>query len=286
MCVILAATTKSPTEKVVRKAGERNPDGGGVAWLENGKVRYVKGLDDPKEVWGVVKGLKDLAPFLVHFRIATVGGKVKELTHPFPVTKAVPLTLEGTAPMVLMHNGHWNNWDINLKAAMFAQKSPWPRGGWSDSRAIAWFVAQGGYGAVDFLERLGGGLGGDRVCTLAGDGTMEFWGHWLERDGFWISNDSFESNFTKIGTKGNQNFNRGDDSRGKVHGGAPRDTTSTSNTGSQDARRGVIRFEEASPLPPEGLIDVTGDWRGMLVEASEGRLAATLHELREMKRSV
>lgn len=275
MCVILACDEKLPGEKTVRAAAERNPDGGGVAWVENGKVRWEKGLPDGKAAWDVIKAV-GRAPLLAHFRIATVGGKIEKLTHPFPISPGIPLDLKGQAPAVLMHNGHWNAWDTHLKTALSASKGKWPRGEWSDSRAIAWFLLTGGQGAIDFLEKHGGGLGGDRIVSLNGEGILDFWGNWYHRDGFYISNDHFE---TKVSIAPGYNTKHTGNS-GK--GSGTRAVDIIRPAGSPAARGGAT--EPPSPLPPPGLTDITPHYNGELSPATDAQIVEVLCEMRELKR--
>jgi hypothetical protein len=77
-------------------------------------------------------------PFALHFRIATHGGTSPKLTHPFPVTKNVGLSLDGDARMVLFHNGVWNGFKN------FEAKADHLEGPTSDSRIIAWIMHEVG----------------------------------------------------------------------------------------------------------------------------------------------
>ena len=136
MCVIFVADTERPTSDELEKANLANGDGIGVAWhdKEKGFVRWMKGLD--------LKAAQEMAadlpmPYAIHFRLASIGPKVDQLTHPFPIEYKVRLDLMGrTDRGVIMHNGSWFAWDKNLPKGI--QK----KGVWSDSRAIAWLLAR------------------------------------------------------------------------------------------------------------------------------------------------
>lgn len=109
MCVAVIVQSSKPISKSYLKAmHEANSDGGGVAWQKDGKVHYRKGL-----TWEQIHELQDTLPrpFLMHFRIATRGGKIPELTHPFPIgEQAFSPDLSGTTDKgVIIHNGTWSD---------------------------------------------------------------------------------------------------------------------------------------------------------------------------------
>lgn len=131
--------------------GASNDDGAGVAWIDNvngrPRVRWHKGLKDENEVHEITKDLKP--PVMIHFRLATIGGKTPLLTHPFPLTERAPLALTGDTVAVMAHNGHWNKWDDVLKDLCARSGKMLPAGPWSDSRAMAWIIANFGIGMLN-----------------------------------------------------------------------------------------------------------------------------------------
>lgn len=149
MCVIMVADKGRPTDDQVERAFTTNSDGAGVAWREKGEVRWEKGLqlEDAKEY------CRDLPlPFIAHFRIATCGGKIPELTHPFPVHPDVSLDISGSMKgFLLFHNGHWTSWKTELLTDIKSRKLKVPPGKWSDSRAIAWMAAYYDLGILDII---------------------------------------------------------------------------------------------------------------------------------------
>lgn len=109
MCVAVVVKSKETIPaKYLQAMAEHNPDGGGIAWIDGDQVQYRKGL-----TWEQINAVQDLLPrpFLMHFRIATRGGKIPELTHPFPVGfQAFSEDLVGMAPSVIIHNGTWSDY--------------------------------------------------------------------------------------------------------------------------------------------------------------------------------
>jgi len=97
---------------VLRACEKANPHGAGVAWREQGKVRWFKNLSAED----VIALLPDLTgEVVIHFRLASVGGVDPFLCHPFPITPIAPLSIEGKALRVLFHNGTWHEWESGLE---------------------------------------------------------------------------------------------------------------------------------------------------------------------------
>ena len=176
MCVILICPEGvRPGRDVLEACHEANPHGAGVAWRQDGGVRWLKGLDVP--------ALASLVPRLpgeivVHFRWASVGEAVPALCHPFPVTRAATTRLAGRARAVLFHNGTWSGWGRTLRLM------PGPRlaGPLSDTRVAASLVDLCG---TDALDRLPG-----RWVFFEKDFTETF-GGWRRWGGMTASNLGF-----------------------------------------------------------------------------------------------
>ena len=87
----------------VRAAANQNRDGGGMAYIRDGKVVIDKGYMNVEELLKrykevVAEGLHKDNPMLMHFRIATTGRVSNENCHPFPIGLE-----EGDG--ALIHNG-------------------------------------------------------------------------------------------------------------------------------------------------------------------------------------
>lgn len=194
MCVVFLCEDdlSLPNAEEITKAYRANSDGAGVAWTgKDGLIYWKKGLD----LDGVLKLAQSgevLAPAMFHFRIATAGGSDKSLTHPFTLDKRVSIALEGkTKAGVLMHNGHWSNYEYAAKN--FSYSIPMPDGAWSDSRVMAWIITHRGWNALMFqFDRAGNqkiGMLTQKGITSYGDFTS------YKRDKehtFWASNMSWD----------------------------------------------------------------------------------------------
>ena len=164
---------------MLEECASANPDGAGIAWASGATVRWKKGLD----VDGLMETLKGVkSHFAVHFRWATVGGKTHELTHPFVVDKGASTETSGSAPKVLMHNGHWNNWQETMKKVAARRHLTPPLGQWSDTRALAWVAAVEGERTLRRIVPHAG-----RVALIT-PGGIELFGSWVKRYGLKFSN--------------------------------------------------------------------------------------------------
>lgn len=177
MCLLIAAE-RFPSMELLALGDKQNPDGGGIAYLDKGKVVWEKGLSyidflDFKFIEG---------PMLIHFRMATVGEPVPELTHPFPVTKGVELNTKGETDVVFAHNGHVHEWKELLLPAIDTN-NPLPGGEyWSDSRAMAFLVHRYGENFLNLIT-------GQKFATLSRNG-IKRWGSWHKYDDkIWTSYD-------------------------------------------------------------------------------------------------
>lgn len=109
MCVIAVCQKRKLSGEEMRLAWQVNPDGAGIAWVEDGMVRVVKGLMSLGLLADAIEGAG--LPMVVHFRLASVGEVRPELTHPFPILASAPVDLRyKTDAPVLFHNGHWARW--------------------------------------------------------------------------------------------------------------------------------------------------------------------------------
>lgn len=154
---------------------EANPHGAGVSWIEKHKVFFEKGLMTFEDLVALVEGLP--RPYVVHTRIATVGGVIPILTHPFVIAPDSPLAFGGSAERLLFHNGHWSGWEDAAK------ELPPLEGDISDSRAMAHIMAHKGGKHLRTLV-----ASSQRVVTVSKRGIRWFGPGWREFNGIWTSN--------------------------------------------------------------------------------------------------
>jgi hypothetical protein len=183
------------------EGADTNRDGGGIAWIEKGRVRWEKGVD----IWRILDLVKTVPlPFVIHFRMGTVGSKSGELCHPFPIEQKVPLDTKGKADAVLAHNGHWSDWQFICKKML---QPPRPKGEWSDSRAMARLAAI--YG-----EKVLAMLPDQRIATLSKTGITLYGKGWEKFRGVWVSN-TYSFLGSAVVQTGYEHWRGGDWIRGK-----------------------------------------------------------------------
>jgi hypothetical protein len=163
---------------MVEKAFNANKDGGGIAWREDKKVRWAKGLDleDIQEFCKTAP-----LPYVAHFRIASAGGVNPALCHPFPIDATVSLLLEGVFDgPVLFHNGHWTTWRSETRQTVRLKNLIYPAGKWSDTRAMAFEAFHYGLNALEMI---------DEKCVAFGPNDITIFGKpWDSENGVLCSN--------------------------------------------------------------------------------------------------
>lgn len=221
MCVIAVAATERVTAEMAAKMNAANPHGAGIAWRdvdEDGKtpvVAWKKGLS-LEEVTELCEKLP--MPYVVHFRVPSCGGPSKLLTHPFPVTKDVPLMLEGTTTgMVLFHNGHWSKYKDAMLEASIRSNNALPVGKWSDSRAMAWMAAHFGIGMLEFIDEKTVVFGPTDIELFKTDGWDKV------GKGIWVSNKYWENERVQGFTKAPASTDGAKNAPGKDDAGADDD---------------------------------------------------------------
>lgn len=114
MCV--AAVIFNPVPMAdLKDMEDSNPHGAGVAWEQDGEIRFIKGLD-AADIFQLQEDKVLKYPYLLHFRWATHGGKIPQLTHPFPLgPRALMGELHGGCQSLLIHNGTWNSYMHNVE---------------------------------------------------------------------------------------------------------------------------------------------------------------------------
>jgi len=196
MCVLIIAEKQYPSDVTLLLADRQNGDGVGIAWIENNKVHYEKGLtvdtllrDGPWLAAG--------PPYLIHFRFATAGSgsgfEGKQLTHPFPVDPSLLVEtprLKGSANAVLAHNGHLKDWDTQLidRLDYIDRKlGRFPIGPWSDTRLLATLAGLAGDDILEVLSDMAG-----KIAVFRPDSIKRFgvWA-WDKDEQLWLSNRGF-----------------------------------------------------------------------------------------------
>lgn len=107
MCVIVMKNPEVRLETAhIQKMWADNKDGAGVMYIhpETRKLIVHKGLMSLDSLLEVVEPLQDRQLF-IHFRLATHGPPIPELTHPFGLVPDVDKSILCEATEAIMHNG-------------------------------------------------------------------------------------------------------------------------------------------------------------------------------------
>jgi hypothetical protein len=170
------------TEDEIRTSWKSNPDGGGLAYIDDcGKICTFKSMKlKPllEEYERVVTMFGQHSPMLVHFRIATHGGVNEFNCHPFMVNDNIAMIHNGIIP-VLMDKKDPRS-DTRVFAEEYLTKLPV---GWLDDDYM-----------FDMVEEY---IGQSKLVFLStetrerGYIANERMGHWNDSKSIWFSNKSY-----------------------------------------------------------------------------------------------
>ena len=188
MCVIACYENDFPLMDDLVSMESMNQDGAGIAYIKDDWVHWEKGIN-AKRISQIIEDEKVKKPFVVHFRIASVGGKDKQLCHPFPIEKDVPLKLKGKSKHgVLFHNGTWTEYKEIIQIACLRAGVRVPDGKISDSRIMAWLAHNFG---VNFLQS----ISGQKMTVLTPKG-IQYFGNFEDFQNDKVSNTYFDRTWT------------------------------------------------------------------------------------------
>lgn len=184
MCVLLYIPPMIgvPDDDTLRECWEANPHGAGFAYTTKRAVAWQKGFETFEEFLYAFKAAKIPARshVLIHFRIATHGGIVPHLTHPFP-TAGDLFSLSGSAPSVVAHNGILS---VPVASELHSDTSSFTCQAY---RALMPFTGHDwARHAITSIVR------GSRVMELTPFGPVFFGETWKERGGVYFSNLNHE----------------------------------------------------------------------------------------------
>ena len=101
LCIIASVPAGAQvTEAQLEEMWNRNSDGGGIAYFDNGKIVTEKSMDKKQFIARVleIQGKYGNRDMLVHMRIATHGSVCLDNNHPFQVNKNTVMAHNGILP--------------------------------------------------------------------------------------------------------------------------------------------------------------------------------------------
>ena len=182
MCVIAVCIERRLSEEEIEMGWDKNPDGAGIGWVEDGRTVYMKGLMEKEEFIKTYRNI-DILPHIVHLRDASTGIPVNpKLTHPFIVSEKSPIRLRyrGIKP-VIFHNGTIKDWMNYYEMFIRSKGINIREDSLSDTRIMAMIWAEKGEETFYILAP-------GRVAVLYPSGEIKRYGEWFEKDGIFLSN--------------------------------------------------------------------------------------------------
>lgn len=230
MCLIIASSSgKRVSKKILEEAARSNRDGGGLAWLSDNKIHFRKGIDF-EEVDKILDAEAKDCPWVCHFRIATIGAAIPELTHPFSIDEIASTESAGEAKSVLFQNGTFHTWKEYLLQAVASSGVPLPGAKWSDSRALAFCCGVYGKHFLSLIDNHSRFLVFD--ATEPPERRMQLWGEWHTVDGFQFSTRSTSAFYEPS----KNNSSAGGGARSSF---TPTEETGEENANEEEAKKGV-----------------------------------------------
>ena len=178
MCIIVYRPKSAvfPSDEVLARCWEANPDGAGLMYAHKGKLVVQKGFMTLAEFMVAYRTIPDKCPATLHFRIGTHGGKTAANTHPWVVVEK-----PDGVKLAMVHNGVIHGYgDLE----------------YSDSRDFAENLRVFGERGVfnDSLQRLiHGVIGSNKLVFMHANGDVFTFNEKLgiEEGGCWYSNATF-----------------------------------------------------------------------------------------------
>jgi len=102
MCIaIFQPAGKILTEEQLKNCSDRNKDGQGMAWIENGKLNVFKSMSFEifkTKYFEIANVSGKISPMMIHFRFGTQGEKSELNCHPFYVNDNLVFCHNGVIP--------------------------------------------------------------------------------------------------------------------------------------------------------------------------------------------
>ena len=192
MCVIITIENgEFPKFNTLKEAEALNSHGGSIAWIENGKTNFHKGIK-AKQINKMIQ--KKLIPngvktAIIHFRIASIGSVKQKLCHPFVIDSKATSDLKGSdmEESLLFHNGTWNEYQTHLIQSIKGKMVKIPNGEYSDSRIMAFLSYHLGIEKAMSLIS-----GWNKIAILTPKGIKKYGSNWVKIDQNECSNDYFQ----------------------------------------------------------------------------------------------
>ena len=194
MCVIILGEKKHIPLDILKKAEQSNPHGAGLAWInEKKQVEYIKSEKlTAQNIFDFIKSEKIKLPYVIHFRITSVGETCDQLCHPFKLSSN-DNTIKGIDKAgVLFHNGTYHGFKMDLELWKLHKNTPKNdkefNGKMSDSRAMSLLANEKRLG-LKYLDLI---PNGNKLVVLTPKGIKRYGNDWKKVEGLQCSNNYFD----------------------------------------------------------------------------------------------
>lgn len=203
MCIIAfkPSGVKLPSNKILHRCWDNNPDGAGYMFPSNGKVVIKKGFMTFQSLMDNLKydyrQYGKETPFVIHFRISTQGGVNKQLCHPFPFSNNMDDLKKQRVKCQLgiAHNGiiditsesYWNKDKVDYNDTMKFITDYLTL----IIKSFNWYEDKD---KVKLIERL---IDGSRMAIMDCKGHTQLIGNWEQDNGMYYSNSFYKTDRVK-----------------------------------------------------------------------------------------
>lgn len=185
MCIIVVIPRKKkiPSDEILRRCFESNPDGFGLMYTDNDQVIIQKGIMDIEQMITTAHNVHteygSTSHIVLHYRIGTSGKKKSpECTHPFPISNDYRdlYKMQIVCDRAIAHNGIIYQYEQRNSVL-------------SDTMFFCKMLT--GLTSIQTIRRALTGHNSSKFAYLYKDGTLLKTGQWFNHKGVFYSNSTF-----------------------------------------------------------------------------------------------
>lgn len=172
-------------KETIKNMFQRNHDGAGIMWAEDGKVYIKKGFMDVESFLKFVDSRNDWKdiPAVAHFRIGTAGPNDELNCHPYPIRQEN--TVECSCELAMVHNGILSGYNPLVGSRL------------NDTQVFINTVInklpKKFYKNDAIVKLISSSIGTSKLTFLDGNGNITCIGNFIEDGGYKYSNESYKA---------------------------------------------------------------------------------------------
>lgn len=177
MCILIAKpkSVRKPTMTELETSAANNPDGCGVAWVQNKKLHIYHSSKIDGTFRNILESIPDNAPAIYHFRIATHGGVNLRNCHPF---------VSDDNKIAFAHNG--------VLSIQNDKERDWTDSETAFKYLFLPILQVYKIDSQQFTAAVNTIIGSSKFAFLQSDGTLTTFGNFINEDGLMFSNTSYK----------------------------------------------------------------------------------------------